>query len=97
MGRQARSCGGERRVDGRGRPGDELGNRSGGNEAPAANDDAGELAGAKETVDSVPRNAAEQRSGFLDRVERAVLHGAASAVMGEPDRMLFGHQVSNDC
>jgi hypothetical protein len=84
LGRQARSCGGERRANGRGRPGDELGNRSGGNEAPAANDDAGELAGPKETVDRVPRDTTEELTGFLDGVERAVLHDALTMVKGEP-------------
>jgi hypothetical protein len=84
LGREARSCGGKRGADGRGRPGDELGNRGRGNEAPAANDDAGELAGPKETVDRVPGDATEELTGFLDGVERAVLHDALGTVKGEP-------------
>jgi hypothetical protein len=84
LGRQARSRGGQRRAYGSGRPGDELGNRSGGNEAPAANDDAGELSVPEETVDRVPRNTTEELTGFLDRVERAVLHDALGSVKGEP-------------
>lgn len=55
------------------------------------------LASPEQTVDSVPRKATEELSGFLDGVERAGLHGAVNAVKGEPDRMLFGHQGSNDC
>ena len=60
----------------------ELLDRSAGNEAPAANDDAGELSGPEETVDRVPRNATEELTDFLDGVERAVLHGAVNAVKG---------------
>ena len=68
------------RAGGRGRPGDELGDRGGRNEAPAANDDAGELSRPEETVDGVPRDATE--SGFLDRVESAVLHRGLNGVRG---------------
>ena len=84
LGRHARSCGGERRADGCGRPGDKLGNRRGRNEAPAADDDADELAAPKETVDRAPRDATEELTGFLDGVERAVLHDALAMVKSEP-------------
>jgi hypothetical protein len=96
LGRHARSCGGQRRASGRGRPSDELGNRSGGNEAPAANDDTGELAGPKETVDRVPRDAPEELTGFLDGVERAVLHGTLVACEGSQTVELLGAWPSFD-
>jgi len=75
LGRQARSCGGERGADGRGRPGDELGNRGGGNEASAANQDAGELARPKEPVDRVPGNATEEA---YERTLRLFAHGSGN-------------------
>ena len=53
--------------------------------------------GPEQTIDGVPGNATEKLSGFLDRVERAVLHGATQCGEGEPVRMLFGHQGGNDC
>jgi hypothetical protein len=84
-------------ADGRGRLGDELGNRSGRDESPAANDDTGELSSPEKPVDGVPGDATEELSSFLDGVKGAVLHGALGAVKRQTDRMLFGYQSSNDC
>ena len=84
MARQARSCRDQRRVNGRGRPGDELGDGCGRDEPPAADQDAGKLSGSEEPVNAVAGDAAEELSSFLDGVENAVLHGTLGEGPGGP-------------
>ena len=40
------------------------------------------LPGPQEVADGIARNAAQQLAGFLDRVQRAVLHGSLGAFEG---------------
>jgi len=75
LGPHTRSCGGSRRADGGGRLRDELIDRRSRDEAAAADDHAGELAGPEELVDGVARDATEELTSFLDGVERGFLHG----------------------
>jgi hypothetical protein len=82
---QPRSSRDQRRADGRGRPGDILGDGCGRDEPPAADQDAGELSGSEELVNGVAGDAAEELSSFLDGVEHAVLHGSLGEGRGRPD------------
>ena len=91
---QARSSRDQRRADGRGRPGDILGDGCGRDEPPAANQDAGELSGSEELVNGVAGDAAEELSSFLDGVEHAVLHGSLGEGRGRPDVIRPSRQLS---
>jgi hypothetical protein len=82
---QARSSRDQRRADGRGRPGDILGDGCGRDEPPAADQDAGEFPGTEKPVNGVAGDAAEELSSFLDGVEHAVLHGSLAEGRGRPD------------
>ena len=72
---EARSRRDQRRADGRGRPGDILGDGRGRDEPPATDQDARELSGSEEPVNGVAGDPAKELSSFLDGVEYAVLHG----------------------
>ena len=91
---QARSSRDQRRADGRGRPGDILGDGCGRDEPPAADQDAGKLSGSEEPVNAVAGDAAEELSSFLDGVENAVLHGSLGEGRGRPDVIRPSRQVS---
>jgi hypothetical protein len=90
----ARSRRDQRRADSRGRPGDILSDGCGGDEPPAADQDAGELSGSEEPVNAVAGDAAEELSSFLDGVEHAVLHGSLGEGRGRPDVIRPSRQLS---
>jgi hypothetical protein len=57
---------------------------------------AGKPPHAQEVVDRVARDAAQQLAGFLDRVQRVVLHGSLGAFEGSQNVELLGGLPSFD-
>lgn len=62
------------------RSSDQIRNCFRGDESAAANGNACQLPGPQQVIDGIARDAAQELSGFLDRVQGTVLHGSLVAL-----------------